>query len=445
MELLPASPDASPRRPLPRLHVLAKPTGAICNLDCAYCFYLHKEALFPGGKFRMSDEVLERYIRQLIESHRTGEVTVAWQGGEPTLMGLDFFRRAIALQEKYRRPGMTFENTIQTNGTLLDDEWCEFLGKNDFLVGISIDGPRPLHDAYRVDKSGRPTFDAVMRGLRLLQRHGVEYNVLTTVHRVNADHPLEVYRFLRDEVATTWIQLIPVVERLNEGGLALRQEGSHVSDRSVRPEQLGRFLIGVFDEWVRRDVGRVFVQTFEAALHNWMGFPSSGLCVFDATCGQGLALEHTGDLYSCDHFVEPRYHLGNLREIHLRDAAFSEAQHRFGQDKLDGLPRYCRECDVRFACHGECPKNRFLTTPDGEPGLNYLCAGYKAFFRHVDRPMRALAALLRTGKEPAQVMATLAREDLATALARAGRNDPCPCGSGRKLKRCHGAREPART
>jgi uncharacterized protein len=252
-----------PKSP-PRVHVLAKPTGAICNLNCSYCFFLDKEQLYPGSKFRMPDELLETYIRQLIEAHRTQEVTVAWQGGEPTLMGVDFFRQAIAYQEKHRKPGMTFENTIQTNGTLLDDEWCEFLKENNYLVGLSIDGPRELHDANRVDKAGGPTFDKVMRGLRLLQKHGVEYNILTTVNAVNGDHPLEVYRFLRDEVGTSWVQFIPIIERVNEDGSTLHQQGTIVSDRSVKPEQFGSFLISIFDEWVRHDVGKIFVQTFEA-------------------------------------------------------------------------------------------------------------------------------------------------------------------------------------
>jgi uncharacterized protein len=310
----------------PRIHVLAKPTGAICNLNCSYCFFLNKESLYPGSHFRMSDVVLEQYIRQLIESHGANKVTVAWQGGEPTLMGLDFYRRAIDYQNKYQRLGMTFENTMQTNGTLLDGDWCEFFRDHGFLIGISIDGPRELHDAHRVDKSGRPTFDRVMRGLRLLQKHKVEYNILTTVNRLNGDHPLEVYRFLRDEASATWMQFIPAIERLNQEGVSLYQEGTTVSERSVLPEQFGNFLSTIFDEWVRNDVGRVFVQTFEATVRNWLGLPSSGMCVFDATCGHGLALEHNGDLYSCDHFVEPRHLLGNIGQNHMIDLVSSDQQ-----------------------------------------------------------------------------------------------------------------------
>src|SRR5512136_2451698 len=434
----PAAPLTRPVGAPPAFHLLSKPTGAICNLDCAYCFFLDKAAFYPGSKFRMSDAVLEQYIRQLIESHQTDHVNIAWQGGEPTLMGLDFYRRAITLAEKYRRPGMRLVHTLQTNGTLLDDEWAAFFKEHDFLIGISLDGPRELHDVYRVDKGGQPTFDKVMRGVRLLQKHGVEYNVLTTVNRINADYPLEVYRFLRDEVKTDWMQFIPVVERINEDGLTLYQQGTTVSDRSVQPDQFGRFLIAIYDEWVRRDVGRVFVQTFEAALRNWLGMGSSGMCVFNETCGTGLAIEHNGDLYSCDHFVEPKYLLGNIQKTHLLELVASEPQRRFGQDKLDALPRSCRECEVWFACKGECPKNRFLTTPEGEPGLNYLCAGYKAFFHRVDEPMRTLAMLMQAGRQASEVMAILAREetDLKTKLAKLGRNDPCPCGSGKKVKKC---------
>jgi uncharacterized protein len=421
----------------PRIHVLAKPTGAICNLACSYCFFLDKELLYPGSRFRMSDEVLENYIRQLIAAHSSPQVTVAWQGGEPTLMGIDFYRRALELQEKYKKPGMTFENTMQTNGTLLDDEWCRFFKENNFLIGISIDGPRKLHDAYRVDKKGEGSFDRVMKGLHFLQKHGVDYNVLTTVNRANAGYPLEVYRFLRDEAKTDWIQFIPVVERINEEGRTLYQKGDRVSDRSVQPGQFGSFLSRIFDEWVRKDVGRVFVQTFEASARRWLGLPS-GMCVFEETCGVGLALEHNGDLYSCDHFVEPDYLLGNIMEKEIADLAFSEKQYRFGQDKSDTLPQVCRECEVLFACRGECPKNRFLTTPTGEPGLNYLCEGWKAFFRHIDFPMQILAGLIRRGYPAEEVMRVLALEE---AFERAGRNDPCPCGSGLKFKRCHGRKD----
>jgi uncharacterized protein len=427
-----------PEQAPPAFHLLAKPTGAACNLDCAYCFFLDKEVFYPGSKFRMSEPVLEQYIRQLIESHQTKSVNIAWQGGEPTLMGLEFYRRAMALVEKYRRPSMTFLHTMQTNGTLLDDEWGEFFAQHNFLIGVSIDGPQPLHDIYREDKGGGPTFDKVMRGLRVLQKHGVDFNVLTTVNRVNADFPLEVYRFLRDEAGATWMQFIPVVERINADGLTLYQQGTSVSERSVLPQQFGRFLCTIFDEWVRHDVGTIFVQTFEATLRNWLGLGASGMCVFNETCGAGLAIEHNGDLYSCDHFVEPDFLLGNIQKRHMIELVSSPAQIKFGQDKRDTLPKYCRECDVRFACHGECPKNRFILTPDGEPDLNYLCAGFKEFFHHVAFPMKIMAGLIRRGRDAKEVMPALER-----VFAGVPRNDPCPCGSGRKFKQCHG-RAPTR-
>jgi uncharacterized protein len=280
-----------------------------------------------------------------------------------------------------------------------------------------------------------------MRGLRLLQKHGVDYNILTTVNRVNADHPLEVYEFLRDEAKTSWMQFIPAIERLKDGEVTIYQEGTTVSERSVQPPQFGDFLIAIFDEWVRRDVGTVFVQTFEAAVRNWLGLPSSGMCIFDATCGHGLALEHNGDLYACDHFVEPKYFLGNIQQSHMLDLVAGENQRTFGRNKLELLPRSCRECEVWFACKGECPKNRFGATPDGEPGLNYLCAGYQAFFRHIDRPLKLMAQLMRQEQPAARVMEVLAQEEgrqSPVKKSKVGRNDPCPCGSGLKYKKCHG-------
>jgi uncharacterized protein len=454
----PQLPSPRPAQAPPYFHVLGKPTGAICNLDCKYCFFLSKESLYPGSRFRMAEDVLEAYVRQTIEGQQGPEVTIAWQGGEPTLMGLDFFRRAVGYVQKHARPGMTVEHTLQTNGTLLNAEWCEFFRENHFLIGLSLDGPRAMHDAYRVDKGGKPTFDKVLAAARLMQRHGVDFNVLCIVHAANQDHPLEVYRFLRDEVGTRFIQFIPIVERATpellpvaNGGWGggrgerplYRQEGSLVTERSVGAEQWGRFLIAVFDEWVRRDVGEVYVLMFDAALASWYG-TTPALCIFAETCGNALALEHNGDLYSCDHYVEPRHRLGNIKQEHLLTLVASDQQRAFGNAKRDTLPRYCRECDVRFACHGECPRNRFILTPDGEPGLNYLCAGYKAFFQHVDRPMKIMAELLRRDRAPAEIMGLVAAEDRErqAAFARAGRNDPCPCGSGRQFKRCH-LNEPA--
>jgi uncharacterized protein len=373
----------------------------------------------------MSDDLLETYVRQLIESQAAPHVTVAWQGGEPTMMGPDFFRRAISLVEQHRRPGQTIEHTIQTNGTLLTDEWCELLAAHGFLVGISIDGPQDLHDAYRVDKKGQPTFERVMRGFELLRAHGVAVNVLCTVNAANQDHPLEVYRFFRDELGVEHIQLIPIVERANDTGF---QEGDTVTERSVAPEAWGTFLTAIFDEWVRHDVGKVFVSQFDAALASWLGAPPA-LCIFGETCGNAVALEHNGDLYSCDHFVEPGYLLGNIQRTHMVELLASPEQRAFGNAKRDSLPRYCLECSVRFACNGECPKNRFVRTPDGEPGLNYLCPGYLQFFTHIGGLMRLMADLLREGRYADEVM---------TVLSSAGRNEPCPCGSGRKTKTCHG-------
>jgi len=422
----PATPQLGSRPPTApaSFHVLAKPSGPICNLDCDYCFFLSKEALYPGDCFRMSDQVLETYIRQLLESQAGPDVTIAWQGGEPTLMGVEFFRRALALVDQHRRPGQTVHHTIQTNATLLNDEWCQLFHEHGFLVGVSIDGPAEMHDAFRKDKKGNPTQVRVLTGYELLRAHGVEVNILCTVNAANQDHPLAVYRYFRDELDATFLQFIPIVERDNETGF---QEGDQVTDRSVDPESWGRFLTAVFDEWVRRDVGTVYVQTFDAALASWLGLPGA-VCVFAETCGDAVALEHNGDVYSCDHFVEPDYLLGNITTTHMVDLLASPQQRAFGDAKRDGLPQYCRDCTVRFACNGECPKNRFILTPDGEPGLNYLCAGYKSFFTHIDGLMQIMADHLRRGGFADEVMDTLRQTE---------RNHPCPCGSGRKAKVCH--------
>jgi uncharacterized protein len=456
ISLPPPSPPDAPRA----FHLLAKPTGAVCNLDCRYCFFLSKEALYPGSRFRMADDLLELYIKQLLEAHRgEEEVTVAWQGGEPTLMGLDFYVRSVELVEKHRRPGQRVLHTMQTNGTKLDDAWCAFFKQHGFLIGLSVDGPKEIHDTYRVNKGGAGSFDQVMRGWEALRRHEVDFNILCTVHAANAGHPLEVYRFFRDELKAEFVQIIPIVERATQETLPVAnqgwserpgsarplytQHGHLLTERSVEPEQYGRFLIAIFEEWVRRDVGKVFVQMFDVALASWVGMHT--LCIFSPTCGNALALEHNGDLYSCDHFVEPDFLLGNIRDTNMSDLVASPRQRQFGRDKQDTLPRYCRECEVRFACHGGCPKDRFITTPDGEPGLNYLCPGYKMFFRHIDRPMRGMADLIRRGRYADEIMRWYASEDarLAQAFAKAGRNDPCPCGSGLKFKHCHGQRRPA--
>jgi uncharacterized protein len=396
-------------------HVMTKPGGSKCNLDCSYCFYLEKERLYgTPGSMRMPADVLESYIRGYIAAQPGPTVNFAWQGGEPTLLGVDFFREAVALQSRHAQ-GKRIENAFQTNGVLLDDEWGAFLAQHRFLVGLSLDGPAHLHDAYRVDKGGKPTFQRVMAGLEVLRRHGVEFNTLTTVHRKNSVHPVEVYRFLRD-VGSRYLQFIPIVERgvpdPKEGDLwlAAPTDGAdpasldaQVTPWSVRPADYGNFLCRVFDEWVQHDVGRIFVQHFDAALANWTGHPP-GICVFSENCGRNVAVEHNGDTFSCDHYVYPRYKLGNLLNASLATMVDSEPQRAFGRAKSASLPRYCRECPVRFACHGECPKHRFLRAPGGEPGLNYLCAGYKKFFTHIDSPMRTMAALLSMKKSPAAIM-----------------------------------------
>ncbi len=429
-------------------HVMTKPIGPICNLGCSYCFYLEKERLYPEtSNFRMTEEVLDRYVRQYIEAQEVSEVSFAWQGGEPTLMGLDFFERVVAFQKRYAN-GKRIANAFQTNGTLLDDAWCAFLKANEFLVGLSIDGPRELHDRYRLDKKGLPTFDGVMRGMGFLKKHDVDFNAMCVVNHANARKPLDVYRFLRDEVSG-YMQFIPLVERAG-GGECLAQppgrataatDARAVTEWSVEPGAFGEFLCQIFDEWVRRDVGRTFVQIFDVQLGVWMGMGAS-LCVFAETCGKAMALEHNGDLYSCDHYVYPEYRLGNIMSAELRALVDSEAQRRFGEAKRDSLPKYCRECDVRFACNGECPKHRFMKTPDGEDGLNYLCAGYKRFFHHIDRYMSLMARLLRQQRPAADIMGMIAeheaRQREVTPRAKPGRNDPCPCGSGMKYKKCCG-------
>ncbi len=435
----------------PSFHVLAKPTGAQCNLDCDYCFFLSKEMLYPDSRFRMSESTLEAYLRQLIEAHsRVPEVTIAWQGGEPTLMGLDFFRKSIEIAKKYLKPGQRAQHTIQTNGTRLDAEWARFFKKHDFLVGISIDGPREIHDTYRVTRGGSGSFDQVMRGLDALRAARVDWNVLTTVHAANAGRGREVYCFLRDELGAEYVQFIPIIERVpdaaEDGTVPWSswrdrplyvQEGDAVTGRSVSGEGYGRFLIDIFEEWVRHDIGRVYVQMFDVALANWYGEPPS-LCIHSETCGGALAMEHNGDLYSCDHFVEPEYLLGNIADHDMVDLVASARQRRFGLNKKRLLPKYCRQCDVRFACHGGCPKDRFIDTPDGEPGLNYLCDGYKAFFHHVDEPLRLMCGLLRAGRAPAEVASRYAKRDAAR-----GPDTPCSCGGGLRFEDCHGSPAPS--
>lgn len=404
--------------PTPPFHLLAKPAGAACNLGCQYCFFLSKEQLYSDSSYLMKEGTLERYIRQLCESTTGPEVQIAWQGGEPMLRGLEFFQKSVEFAARWKRADQRILHTIQTNGTLIDDEWARFFKENGYLVGISIDGPEALHDTYRLDKKGRGSFASVLRGWECLQRNGVDANILCTIHAGNADHPLDVYRFFRDDLGARYIQLIPVVERATPetieaanrgwGGQTgkdrplYRQEGVLVTDRTVPAEKFGRFLIAIFDEWVQQDVGSVFVTTFDVSLGSWLG--QHNLCIVSPVCGNALALEHNGDVYSCDHFVEPEYLLGNIETTPLRTLVTSEKQRRFGDYKFTSLPRYCRDCPVLFACFGECPRNRFIATPDGEKGLNYLCAGYKAFFHHIDQPMRAMADLIRQGRFADEIM-----------------------------------------
>jgi uncharacterized protein len=439
---LPASNTAPPR-----FHLLAKPSGSTCNLNCTYCFFLSKEALYPNEKSRMSDATLETYIKQLLESHRTPEVTVAWQGGEPTLMGLDFFKRSVELVQKHRRPGQRIEHTFQTNGVLLDDDWCAFLKEHNFLVGLSVDGPEEIHDQYRVDRGGKGTFKQVMRGLSFLRKHGVDFNILCTVNAANQHHGRRVYRFFRDDLKVDWIQFIPIVERAtattlpianigwseqpNEPRLLYTQSGTLVTERSVGGEQYGRFLVDIYEEWIRHDVGRVFVQLFDVTLHARFG--QYLLCIHAPTCGNGPALEYNGDLYSCDHYVEPGYLLGNIHQTHMQEMVASPRQREFGKAKRDMLTKQCQACEVRSLCNGGCPKDRFVQSREGEEGHNYLCDGLYFFFTHTRPTMDIMVELVKRNQPASRVMERVKAED-----ARRGRNDPCPCQSGRKFKHCHG-------
>ncbi|HEV7398527.1 MAG TPA: anaerobic sulfatase maturase [Pyrinomonadaceae bacterium] len=435
----------------PGFHLLAKPSGSTCNIDCTYCFFLSKEALYPNEKSRMSEDTLEVYIRQLLESHRVPHVTVAWQGGEPTLMKLEFFKRSVELVEKYRKPNQIVEHTFQTNGILLDDEWCAFFKEHNFLVGLSVDGPRELHDTYRVDRQKRGTFDKVMQGWRYLRKHGVEFNILCTVNAVNEKHGRTVYRFFRDEMKAKWIQFIPIVERASEETLEIAnqgwseqpgrkrllytQTGNLVTERTVGAKQYGQFLIDIFEEWVRHDVGEVFVQLFDVTLEAYFG--SYKLCIHAPTCGYGPALEYNGDVYSCDHYVEPKYKLGNIHQTPLVQLVASSQQRKFGDDKRDTLTAQCRDCAVKPLCNGGCPKDRFALSLDGEPGQNYLCAGLELFFTHIRPAMLVMAQLVQRRREPAEVMALVASED-----EKRGVYQPCPCGSEKKFRFCHGAKAP---
>ncbi len=408
--------------------VMAKPVGPICNLDCGYCYYLGKTGLFPPGEhFRMSPEVLESYVSSFIAASPGPVVHFGWHGGEPTLAGVEFYRQVLEIQHRYLPAGWRCLNNMQTNGTLLNERWCTFLAEHHFSVGLSIDGPAVLHDASRPDRHGRPTHERALRGLGLLRAAGIEPDVLCTLNALTAAHPREVYRFFVDQ-NVQWVQFLPVVEKVPDGG---------VSERSVTPEAMGEFLCTVFDEWVRHDVARIGVQNFLECFLVVSGKPAN-LCVMSRTCGRVLAMEHDGSVYSCDHYVDAGHRLGNVTSDGLATLIGSPTQLAFGEAKHDALPAYCRECPVGFLCHGGCPKDRFATTPDGEGGLNHLCAGYRRLYSHVLPYLMRMAALARQGRPIFEITVELeaAEHEDRERWRLTGRNDPCPCGSGRKYKQC---------
>ena len=392
------------------LYVMLKPAGARCNLRCRYCYYLEKDHLYAGNDAHfMSERLLEKFIADYMQAQTTPEVLFTWHGGEALLRPIAFYERALQLQRRYAR-GRQVVNSIQTNGTLLTPEWCEFLRENGFLVGISIDGPRDVHDAYRRTSADGPSFDRVMQGLQLLKDHHVEWNALAVVNNLNVEKPREFYRFFKD-IGCQYLQFAPIVERIvsRDDGLTLApgmQEGGRLTSHSITPSQWGRFLCELFDEWVVADVGSIFVQIFDATLANWVGV-TPGICSLSAHCGHAAVMEHNGDVYSCDHFVYPEYRLGNLNEKTITEMVYSPQQQRFAQMKTAMLPRQCRECPFLFACHGECPKNRFLRDKYGNAGLNYLCEGYRQFFSHVTPHMNFMRRELQAGRPPANIMQAL--------------------------------------
>ncbi|MFW5980657.1 MAG: anaerobic sulfatase maturase [Halanaerobiaceae bacterium] len=405
-------------------NIMAFPAGPICNVRCDYCYYLDKTELYPDTEdFNMSEELLEEYIKQYIDSQPGPRISFGWQGGEPTLRGLDFFKKAVSLIEKYIPENWQYDISFQTNGILIDDDWAEFMAENDFLVGLSIDGPAEFHDAYRKDKGGAPTHKKVMRGLDYLKKHDVQYNILCVVNKVNSTHPVEVYDFFKEQGAEH-IQFIPIVEQQEEG---------EISERSVTPEEYGRFLIGVFDRWLFDGYGEIYVQIFEQCVSAWAGYGTS-LCVFNETCGLAAVLEHNGDLYSCDHFVLPEYKLGNIKEKSIAELMSSSQQIQFGEDKRDTLSDKCLNCDYLFICHGGCPKNRVKTLENGKK-INFLCEGYKRFFEYIDPYMEEIVKRINQQQSPPTVKKHLQKIH-DSIWKKAGRNDPCPCGSGKKFKKC---------
>lgn len=400
-----ANPFAKP------LYVMLKPAGAHCNLACKYCYYLEKNKLYPTAqRHLMSDEMLEQFTREYIEAQTMNQVLFTWHGGEPLLRSIDFYRKALSLQQKYAG-GRRIDNVIQTNGTLLTDEWCEFFAQNHWLVGISIDGPQPDHDHYRLTAAGKPSWKKVMQGIKLLKKHGVEWNAMAVVNAYNANHPLEFYRFFKEN-GCQFLQFTPIVERQtrHEDGRTLASLADKneipLSEASVTPEQWGYFLCAIFDEWVRKDVGKIFVEIFDCTLANWMGI-SPGICAYSKECGHAGVMEHNGDVYSCDHFVFPEYKLGNIRDHSLIDMLYGEQQQEFSRLKHSSLPRQCKECDMEFACHGECPKNRFMKDKYGDSGLNYLCLGYYHYYQHVAPYMDYMKQELMAQRPPSNIMKVL--------------------------------------
>ena len=391
-----------------QLYVMLKPAGAHCNLACKYCYYLEKNKLYPTAqRHLMSDEMLEQFTREYIEAQTMNQVLFTWHGGEPLLRSIDFYRKALSLQQKYAG-GRRIDNVIQTNGTLLTDEWCEFFAQNHWLVGISIDGPQPDHDHYRLTAAGKPSWQKVMQGIKLLKKHGVEWNAMAVVNAYNANHPLEFYRFFKEN-GCQFLQFTPIVERQtrHEDGRTLASLADKneipLSEASVTPEQWGYFLSAIFDEWVRKDVGKIFVEIFDCTLANWMGI-SPGICAYSKECGHAGVMEHNGDVYSCDHFVFPEYKLGNIRDHSLIDMLYGEQQQEFSRLKHSSLPRQCKECDMEFACHGECPKNRFMKDKYGDSGLNYLCPGYYHYYQHVAPYMDYMKQELMAQRPPSNIM-----------------------------------------
>lgn len=390
------------------LYVMLKPAGAHCNLACKYCYYLEKNKLYPTAqRHLMSNEMLEQFTREYIEAQTMSQVLFTWHGGEPLLRSIDFYRKALSLQQKYAG-GRRIDNVIQTNGTLLTDEWCEFFAQNHWLVGISIDGPQPDHDHYRLTAAGKPSWKKVMQGIKLLKKHGVEWNAMAVVNAYNVNHPLEFYRFFKEN-GCQFLQFTPIVERLtrHEDGRTLASLADKneipLSEASVTPEQWGYFLCAIFDEWVRKDVGKIFVEIFDCTLANWMGI-SPGICAYSKECGHAGVMEHNGDVYSCDHFVFPEYKLGNIRDHSLIDMLYGEQQQEFSRLKHSSLPRQCKECDMEFACHGECPKNRFMKDKYGDSGLNYLCLGYYHYYQHVAPYMDYMKQELMAQRPPSNIM-----------------------------------------